>query len=148
MKLCNEYNLVLFIEYNLVFLILHSVLPYEKMYLDNLPCAEMYQTSYMHRDVITHITPTKSVHLCYSTIMSDTVKRVIFGGQKFRGFRGAIPEHEYFTHELLIIILDRCGFLSPENYPLYGMYLLIKFCIIISYEEQKLQNLAFFAITQ
>lgn len=38
-----------------------TVLPYEKMYLDNLPCAEMYEKSYMHRDVITHLTCTKSV---------------------------------------------------------------------------------------
>ncbi|XP_064385842.1 peptidylprolyl isomerase domain and WD repeat-containing protein 1-like [Halichondria panicea] len=37
-----------------------KVLPYEKMYLDNLPCAEMYQTSYMHRDVITHLISTKT----------------------------------------------------------------------------------------
>jgi len=35
------------------------VLPYEKVYLDNLPCAEMYEKSYMHRDVITQTTCTK-----------------------------------------------------------------------------------------
>ena len=35
------------------------VLPFEKIYLDNLPCAEMYEKSYMHRDVITHLLTTK-----------------------------------------------------------------------------------------
>ncbi len=36
-----------------------AVLPFEKIYLDNLPCAEMYEKSYMHRDVITHVLSTK-----------------------------------------------------------------------------------------
>lgn len=36
-----------------------AVLPYERVYLENLPCAEMYEKSYMHRDVITHVTCTK-----------------------------------------------------------------------------------------
>ncbi|KAJ8982587.1 hypothetical protein NQ317_005059 [Molorchus minor] len=31
-----------------------KVLPHEQLYLDNLPCAESYERSYMHRDVITH----------------------------------------------------------------------------------------------
>uniref|UniRef100_A0A673JTU3 PPIase cyclophilin-type domain-containing protein n=1 Tax=Sinocyclocheilus rhinocerous TaxID=307959 RepID=A0A673JTU3_9TELE len=37
-----------------------AVLEYERLYLDNLPSASMYERSYMHRDVITHIvcTPT------------------------------------------------------------------------------------------
>lgn len=29
-------------------------LPHEKLYLENLPCAESYERSYMHRDAITH----------------------------------------------------------------------------------------------
>ncbi|KAF3849261.1 hypothetical protein F7725_015758 [Dissostichus mawsoni] len=32
-----------------------KVLEYERVYLDNLPSAAMYERSYMHRDVITHI---------------------------------------------------------------------------------------------
>uniref|UniRef100_A0A673JXF2 PPIase cyclophilin-type domain-containing protein n=1 Tax=Sinocyclocheilus rhinocerous TaxID=307959 RepID=A0A673JXF2_9TELE len=32
-----------------------KVLEYERLYLDNLPSASMYERSYMHRDVITHI---------------------------------------------------------------------------------------------
>ena len=40
---------------------LNTVLPYEKVYLDSLPSAEMYEKSYMHRDVITHVVCTKSV---------------------------------------------------------------------------------------
>lgn len=35
------------------------VLEYERVYLDNLPSAAMYERSYMHRDVITHIVCTK-----------------------------------------------------------------------------------------
>ncbi|XP_054013712.1 peptidylprolyl isomerase domain and WD repeat-containing protein 1 [Hylaeus anthracinus] len=37
-----------------------KVLEYEQVYLDNLPCCECYEKSYMHRDVITHILVTKS----------------------------------------------------------------------------------------
>ncbi|KAK2587483.1 hypothetical protein KPH14_003187 [Odynerus spinipes] len=37
-----------------------KVLEYEQVYLDNLPCCECYEKSYMHRDVITHIVVTKS----------------------------------------------------------------------------------------
>eukprot|EP00731_Ephydatia_muelleri_P002482 Em0001g2482a len=37
-----------------------KALPYEKMYLEKLPCAEMYEKSYMHRDIITHVVCTKS----------------------------------------------------------------------------------------
>lgn len=35
------------------------VLEYERVYLDNLPSAAMYERSYMHRDVITHIVCSK-----------------------------------------------------------------------------------------
>lgn len=37
-----------------------KVLPFERLYLDNLPSAESYERSYMHRDTITHtaVTPT------------------------------------------------------------------------------------------
>lgn len=31
-----------------------KILPHEKLYLENLPSAESYERSYMHRDVITH----------------------------------------------------------------------------------------------
>lgn len=37
-----------------------KVLEYEKIYLSNLPSAEMYERSYMHRDVITHVACTKT----------------------------------------------------------------------------------------
>lgn len=36
-----------------------AVLPYEKIYLDNIPSAESYEQSYMHRDVISHVFVTK-----------------------------------------------------------------------------------------
>ena len=35
-----------------------AVLEFEKVYVDNLPSAEMYEKSYMHRDVITHVVVT------------------------------------------------------------------------------------------
>ncbi|CAH1775450.1 unnamed protein product [Owenia fusiformis] len=37
-----------------------KVLEYEKVYLDNLPNAESYEKSYMHRDTITHVAVTKT----------------------------------------------------------------------------------------
>ncbi|MGH0181103.1 UNVERIFIED_CONTAM: hypothetical protein FKN15_005958 [Acipenser sinensis] len=37
-----------------------SLLEFERVYLDNLPSAAMYERSYMHRDVITHIACTKT----------------------------------------------------------------------------------------
>ncbi|XP_005997502.1 peptidylprolyl isomerase domain and WD repeat-containing protein 1 [Latimeria chalumnae] len=37
-----------------------KVLEYERVYLDNLPSAAMYERSYMHRDIITHIECSKT----------------------------------------------------------------------------------------
>ncbi|KAK7895517.1 hypothetical protein WMY93_020842 [Mugilogobius chulae] len=37
-----------------------KVLEFESVYLDNLPSAAMYERSYMHRDVITHIVSSKT----------------------------------------------------------------------------------------
>ena len=37
-----------------------KTLPYEKIYLENLPSADSYEKSYMHRDVITHCIVTNS----------------------------------------------------------------------------------------
>ncbi|KAK2181195.1 hypothetical protein NP493_407g04016 [Ridgeia piscesae] len=37
-----------------------KVLEHEKVYLDNLPDGEFYERSFMHQDVITHITVTKT----------------------------------------------------------------------------------------
>ncbi|KAK3736527.1 hypothetical protein QZH41_004420 [Actinostola sp. cb2023] len=37
-----------------------KVLEFEKVYLSNLPSAEAYETSYMHRDVITHLVTTSA----------------------------------------------------------------------------------------
>lgn len=33
----------------------HQVLEHEAAYLATLPSAEMYERSYMHRDVVTHV---------------------------------------------------------------------------------------------
>lgn len=45
---------------------------YEQVYIDNLPCCECYEKSYMHRDVITHILVTKLVY-CINNKMMYTV---------------------------------------------------------------------------
>ncbi|TMW41781.1 hypothetical protein DOY81_013137, partial [Sarcophaga bullata] len=37
-----------------------QILLYEHVYLENLPDAECYEKSYMHRDVITHLVVTKT----------------------------------------------------------------------------------------
>ncbi|GAA6077405.1 peptidylprolyl isomerase domain and WD repeat-containing protein 1, partial [Tachysurus ichikawai] len=37
-----------------------KVLEYERVYLYNLPSAAMYERSYMHRDVITHVAYAKT----------------------------------------------------------------------------------------
>ncbi|KAK5637915.1 hypothetical protein RI129_012210 [Pyrocoelia pectoralis] len=37
-----------------------KVLQHEKLYLENLPCAESYERSFMHRDVVTHCVVTES----------------------------------------------------------------------------------------
>lgn len=44
------------------FIIFYSilVLEFEKLYLENLPDAECYEKSYMHRDVVSHVVCTKS----------------------------------------------------------------------------------------
>ncbi|XP_030386483.1 peptidylprolyl isomerase domain and WD repeat-containing protein 1 [Scaptodrosophila lebanonensis] len=45
-----------------------KVLPYENIYLENLPNAESYERSYMHRDVITHLVCTKTEFLVTASI--------------------------------------------------------------------------------
>lgn len=37
-----------------------AVLDYEKLYLENLPDAECYEKSYMHRDIISHVVATRT----------------------------------------------------------------------------------------
>lgn len=36
-------------------------LPHERLYLEKLPSASMYERSYMHRDVVTHVSVTRWV---------------------------------------------------------------------------------------
>lgn len=50
---------VIFCMYIGLHIKLFTVLKHEQLYLDNLPTAESYEKSYMHRDVITHILVTK-----------------------------------------------------------------------------------------
>lgn len=39
---------------------LHTELKFEKLYLEKLPKAELYERSYMHREVVTHVLVTKT----------------------------------------------------------------------------------------
>lgn len=45
-----------------------TVLPYEHIYLENLPNAESYERSYMHLDVITHLVSTKTEFVVTASI--------------------------------------------------------------------------------
>lgn len=54
------YLIILNIIFSIIYLIF-AVLEYEQVYIDNLPCCECYEKSYMHRDVITHIVVTKLI---------------------------------------------------------------------------------------
>lgn len=57
------YLIILKIIFNIIYLnsFNFTVLEYEQVYVDNLPCCECYEKSYMHRDVITHIVVTKLI---------------------------------------------------------------------------------------
>jgi len=48
-----------------------AVLAYEKVYLDNIPSAESYEQSYMHRDVISHVFVTKWGFVIYIFAWKD-----------------------------------------------------------------------------
>ncbi|XP_025109974.1 LOW QUALITY PROTEIN: peptidylprolyl isomerase domain and WD repeat-containing protein 1-like [Pomacea canaliculata] len=37
-----------------------KVLEFEQVYLDSLPCAQYYETSYMHREIVTHLAVAKN----------------------------------------------------------------------------------------
>lgn len=67
MSFINIHNLIytlLIVAFNHRFL----VLQYEKLYLENLPDAECYEKSYMHRDVITHVAVTKTDFIVTASI--------------------------------------------------------------------------------
>lgn len=55
-------------DFELQFSFYFTVLEYEKLYLENLPDAECYEKSYMHRDVITHVVATKSDFIITASI--------------------------------------------------------------------------------
>lgn len=42
-----------------MFYVFQTVLEFEDLYLDNLPNVEMYERSFMHRDIVTHLVTTK-----------------------------------------------------------------------------------------
>lgn len=78
---------------------LSSVLEYEKLYLENLPDAECYEKSYMHRDVITHIVVTKT---------DFTVTASIDGHLKFwKKMEDGIEFVKHFRSHLCMLIRMR-----------------------------------------
>jgi peptidylprolyl isomerase domain and WD repeat-containing protein 1 len=45
-----------------------KVLKFEQLYIDHLPCAEMYEKSYMHRDVLSHIVIAKTEFIVTASV--------------------------------------------------------------------------------
>jgi hypothetical protein len=52
-------------------LLLSQVLPFEAQYLEALPCAQMYERSYMHRDTVTHVVVRCAAHRTASLQSAD-----------------------------------------------------------------------------
>ncbi|GJD09502.1 Peptidyl-prolyl cis-trans isomerase CYP71 [Galdieria sulphuraria] len=50
------------------------VLPFENLYLQSLPTAQLYEKSYMHRDLITHIKVTKTTHFLITASCDGQLK--------------------------------------------------------------------------
>ena len=55
----NLQNLILVFLGYLFLILFFLVLEFEDLYLDNLPNVEMYERSFMHRDIVTHLVTTK-----------------------------------------------------------------------------------------
>ena len=51
-----------------------KVLPFEKTYIDSLPCAAQYEHSFMHRDLVTHISVAKSAEFIVTGSCDGHVK--------------------------------------------------------------------------
>lgn len=49
-------------------------LPFEKTYIDSLPSANMYERSFMHRDLVTHISVAKSAEFVVTGSCDGHVK--------------------------------------------------------------------------
>lgn len=75
-----------------------KVLPYEKVYLENLPNAESYEKSYMHRDCISHVVVTKSDFVITGSVDGHIKfwKKDENGGIEFvKHFRSHLCEYIY-----------------------------------------------------
>ena len=51
-----------------------KILPFEKTYIDSLPSASMYERSFMHRDLVTHISVAKSAEFIITGSCDGHVK--------------------------------------------------------------------------
>ena len=51
-----------------------KILPFEKTYIDSLPSATMYERSFMHRDLVTHISVAKSTEFIITGSCDGHVK--------------------------------------------------------------------------
>jgi peptidylprolyl isomerase domain and WD repeat-containing protein 1 len=49
-------------------------LKFEKLYLDHLPSAELYEKSFMHRDVVTHVLVAKKTEFIITASWDGHVK--------------------------------------------------------------------------
>eukprot|EP01134_Creolimax_fragrantissima_P000761 CFRG0761T1 len=51
-----------------------KTLKFQQVYLDNLPCAEMYERSYMHRDVVNDVVVTNKTNFIITTSVDGHLK--------------------------------------------------------------------------
>ena len=51
-----------------------KVLAFEKTYIDSLPCAQQYERSFMHRDLVTHISVAKNAEFIITGSCDGHVK--------------------------------------------------------------------------
>ena len=65
-------------------------LAHEKAYLDKLPSAEMYEKSYMHRDVVTHVTVTAATGFIVTASSDGHVKFWNINGRNLTCKRGLL----------------------------------------------------------
>ena len=84
-------------------------LEYESVYLDNLPLAESYERSWMHRDVVTHIAVSKPTEFIITASIDGHVKfwkkmaKTIEFAKHFQAHLGAINAMEISADGLKLV---------------------------------------------
>ena len=78
---------------------------YEHVFLENLPNADSYEKSYMHRDVITHLVSTKTDFLITGSLDGHIKfwKKMEEGIEFVKHFRSHLCRYKCF--QILIVII-------------------------------------------